>query len=570
MNKLGFLHLISSMKFHIVSLLVIILYIAPWFIFGEDAYMRIGDHLDSNVIWHKILIDNNLIFASSSTIINTMMNGIPRIAFGNELDMVLWLNVWFGVVYAHAINQLLMRVVAYVGMFFLLKKYIIVDQLSTANKIIIHGVALSFALLPFWPSAGLSVAGLPLVLFAFLNIYKNRDTWIEWLIIAFIPFYSSLVLVHFFFLLLAFSFFIYDLIQTRTLHRKLFFAITFLTFISLIINYRLVFGMLLPSDFVSHRSEMSIAKAMNGDVNNIYLYLKSISTYLVYGHHAHVETFHTYFIGLSLFLATMITLKKWDKDYLLILKLIILLIIFSFILKLWYYPPFDYVKEQVLLFKEFNMSRIAWLNPMLWYIVFALALSIIARYFKYSIYIVSILLLLQIGYLFSKSDYYVGQKADQPSFQEFYSPELFYDIKTYLNYDANKSTVACLGFFPAVAQYNGMQTIGGYSANYPLSYKYEFRKIIEKTLSSNSDLKKEFDYWGSNCYLQVSQLKSVYMGNKPEAKIINVSELNFQQMKKLSVTYLLSAYELEKNPEIRLLKVFQNKEYFWKIYVYEI
>lgn len=570
MNKLGFLNLISTMKFHIFSLLVIILYIAPWFIFGEDAYIRIGDNLDSNVIWHKIVIDNDLIFASSSIIINTMMNGIPRISFGNELDMVLWLNIWFGVVYAHAINQLLMRIVAYIGMYFLLKKYIIVDQASNINKIIIHGVALSFALLPFWPPAGLSVAGLPLVLLAFLNIYKNRDTWVEWSIIGLIPFYSSFVLVYFFFLLLAFSFFIYDLIQNKILHRKLFFALGLLTLISLIINYRLVFGMLLPSDFVSHRSEMSIAKAMNGDVNNIYLYLKSIFTYLVYGHHAHVETFHTYFIGLSLLLATMITIKKWDKNYLLIMKLMLLVIMFSFILKLWYYPPFDYVKEQIPLFKEFNMGRIAWLNPMLWYIVFALSLGIIARYFKYSIYIVSILILLQIGYLFSKSDYYVGQKANQPTFQEFYSPELFYDIKTYLNYDVNKSEVACLGFFPAVAQYNGMHTIGGYSANYPLSYKHEFRKIIEKTLNNNPDLKKEFDYWGSNCYLQVSQLKSVYMGNKPKAKIINVSELNFQQMKKLGVKYLLSAYELENNPETRLLKVFKSKEYSWTMYVYEI
>ncbi len=48
---------------------------------------------------------------------------------------------------------------------------------------IIAGVSLAFALLSFWPFGGLSVAGMPLTLYAFLNIRDGNLQYWNWLFI---------------------------------------------------------------------------------------------------------------------------------------------------------------------------------------------------------------------------------------------------------------------------------------------------------------------------------------------------------------------------------------------------
>ena len=60
--------------------------------------------------------------------------------------------------------------------------------------------------------------------------------------------------------------------------------------------------------------------------------------------------------------------------------------------------------------------------------------------------------------------------------------------------------VASIGIHPAIAQYNGFYTLDTYNNFYPLSYKHEFRKIIEKELEKNKKIRNYFDAWGGRCY----------------------------------------------------------------------
>ncbi len=38
-----------------LCLLVILLFVAPLFVLGEDAHIRVHDNLDSNLAWYKVL-----------------------------------------------------------------------------------------------------------------------------------------------------------------------------------------------------------------------------------------------------------------------------------------------------------------------------------------------------------------------------------------------------------------------------------------------------------------------------------------------------------------------------------
>ncbi|BDY13574.1 hypothetical protein HCR_18860 [Hydrogenimonas cancrithermarum] len=147
---------------------------------------------------------------------------------------------------------------------------------------------------------------------------------------------------------------------------------------------------------------------------------------------------------------------------------------------------------------------------------------------------------------------------------------MFDRVKNILNKHTKRYKVACLGFYPAIAQYNGIATIGGYSPNYPLQYKHSFRKIIEKTLNNNPEMKRQFDYWGSYCYLQVTSLKNTFMGNRPKNIVIDASELNFKQMKKLGAKYILSTYELKHNQNLKFMAKVESPNKFWTIYIYKI
>src|SRR5690625_2790448 len=100
---------------------------------------------------------------------------------------------------AYAIVQTIMRFAAFFGMYLLLRRHFIRDE---KYHFIVVGASLAFAMLPFWPSGMLSIAGLPLALHIFLTIKKyGKDTpWYYWLTLLLIPFLSNFILTFVFFL----------------------------------------------------------------------------------------------------------------------------------------------------------------------------------------------------------------------------------------------------------------------------------------------------------------------------------------------------------------------------------
>ena len=86
---------------------------------------------------------------------------------------------------AYGISQALTRVVAFLGMYLLLKKHFLPGEKWTFLQI---AASLAFALTPFWPSGMLSTLGMPLALWAFLNIRNGEGTKKDYLVLTLNPF----------------------------------------------------------------------------------------------------------------------------------------------------------------------------------------------------------------------------------------------------------------------------------------------------------------------------------------------------------------------------------------------
>jgi hypothetical protein len=79
------IHLSQYLNQHkgiLIALSIIMLYLSPLYLLGENAHVRIHDNIDSNIGWYKLLADNGQIFGPMNDLVRNMMNGLPRVAFG--------------------------------------------------------------------------------------------------------------------------------------------------------------------------------------------------------------------------------------------------------------------------------------------------------------------------------------------------------------------------------------------------------------------------------------------------------------------------------------------------------
>ncbi|HIJ05694.1 MAG: putative membrane protein YkoS [Methanomicrobiales archaeon 53_19] len=559
-------------RYIIIALVVLALYLAPFYIMGEDTPTLVHDNLDSNVIFFTVLSHSGQTFGSMDATIPQIMNGIPRNSFGSEFNVIQWFYLFFEPYTAYIINLTLMHIIAFIGMYLLLSRHILKEEAT----LIVVGVSLAFALLPFWPSGGLSVAGMPLLLFAFLNIRSGQLNAIDWVIVGLMPLYSSFALTGFFVLVALSVFWLYDLIVTRKPNFYFFIAIGLLCLVYCLVEYRLFISMFLDTGYISHRVEfaqgfvpLDFGSALQQSVKNFFL-----------GQY-HAASLHTYFIGLCTAIACLILFikkKRCDLFFILIGLCVLISLFYGFISSeyLLFIRSFP-------LFHGFNLGRFHFLHPLLWFIIFALALAIIHSHRPHGKQIASILLILQITFLFTCAYVAIGGEyqyggpvlflTSQYSWEEFYSPGLFSEIDETISLPKDSYRVVSIGMHPAISQYNGFYTLDGYQANYPLEYKHSFRRIIEKELDKSEKFQEYFDYWGSRCYVFSSELEDNHsMNTKDNPRRIENLEINSDALYEMGGRYVFSAVEILNCQEnnLVLLDVFEREDSPWRIWVYSV
>ncbi|MEH7118754.1 DUF6044 family protein, partial [Neobacillus vireti] len=337
------------------ALMVIAVYLSPLFILQENAHIRVHDNLDSNLAWYKVLARSGEMFGSVNAVIPQIINGqLSRNAFGTEYSVIVWLYALFPTMIAYGFSQALTRIVAFFGMYLLLK-----DHLMPGNKwlVIKIGSALAFALTPFWPSGMLSTLGMPLALWAFLNIRKHEDTWKDYLVLTLMPLYASIVLGFFFFLSAIGIFWLWEVIRGKGWNLRFLFAIGYMTGVFMLVEYRLIHSFLFSSEPNSRdeyfHAHLTFWRAVRLFVKNYVL------------GHTHVMTVHTLIILPATFMAiyVVVTKKLWEQE-----RLYVFLFGLNIVLSLWYafwfYEGWLPLTKVFHFMDTFNFARYHFLRPM--------------------------------------------------------------------------------------------------------------------------------------------------------------------------------------------------------------
>lgn len=544
------------------AFLLMAIYVAPLFILGEDAHIRVHDNLDSNIAWYKVLVESGEWFGGFHSTVPQIINGLPRNAFGTEFSGIVLLHALFPTMTAYALSQTVTRVIAFIGMYLLLKTHFVKEADAWPIRVF---VSLAFALTPFWPSGMLSTLGHPLALWAFLNIRARRFTWREWLALGLLPLYSSLVLGFFFFLVAAGLLWLRDLIVKRDFNPVFFGSIAFMTAVFLMVDYRLLLSLVL-----------SEAPTSRNEFFNSYFNLKQSVRHtfvnFIYGHN-HVETKHTKVILPMTILTLMLIAGQKRRDR--TARTFLMLLGINFALSAWYAFWFNQgwkpLKEQFSLLTTFNFARFHFLRPLVIYVGFALACLLFWKAHRAGRWLVIGALGLQLFVLFQSNDEFVQRKLRSPTVRQFYAVEQFADIREAIGLPQRNYRVASIGLHPAVAQYNGFYTLDTYNNFYPLTYKHRFRRIIAAELDKNADLRKYFDYWGGRCYIFVDELGKKYDYRKNSKKQIRALQLDTKAFKDMGGRYFFSSVPIANSGanRLKLLGIFDHGQSAWRIYVYE-
>ncbi|MCX7729161.1 MAG: DUF6044 family protein, partial [Bacteroidia bacterium] len=373
-------------------------------------------------------------------------------------------------------------------------------NISELNAVVNYS-ALYFALLPFWPFGGLSIAGMLLILNAFLNVLNKTLKWRDAMIILLYPFYSYFIFSNAFVILLLSGMFLYYLIRNKKFHTHFFVALAVFTALCIITEYRVIYSSI--QGFESHRHFFNqtypsigswISSSIQSILNNHEFYFYSYSD--------SVSRHYPLLLLITLLVLFMTFLFHQKKYFFTVFSLLFLTVVFAYL-----YPLSSqilYVLQKItpsFLFRLIQgfTFRFYVLNPVLWLIIlFSIGVYISSINARAKLFIVNFLFLFNAYLLFTTGktlNFNTYRALESPfanniknktipiTYQSYFDTELFHRIDTLIQHryqlQKHQYRVAALTdpnpayplFSPAVLQYNGFFTIDGYCVYYPKSYK---------------------------------------------------------------------------------------------------
>lgn len=563
----------------IVSMVVILLYFAPYIFKGEDAHVKIFDVLDAWLPQMKVLAESGKgLNLNPETQIPNLANGLRLSGFNSGYSVSAWLFMIFKPFTAYILNLLIMAFTAFWGMALMLKKFIIK---SDDYSLLIIGSSLCFSLLTFYPPAGLSIAGFPLLLYFFLK-FRNREAKKRDFIFIFIfPFYSLLHHAGIFIIIVLGVIFIWDFLKKREFNKRYFLALALLCGLYVFTHFHLIYSLLDP-DFVSYRKEIAVEA-----LSTATCFEDTVGNFIF--DRTNVVSGQQVFVLLAAAAAMLSGIFNGKDKRVHQLTIFILLALFnSFLWGFKYWVVIAPLRENIQFLNALNFARFFWLNPVIWGIIFALSLLIISK-IKYGKTLVLLLVIGQVLFIFTayNPEYRhllgLGNRSHSTlTFRQFYSGKLFKEIDGYIGKSKKDYSTVNIGIHPGIAQYNGFYTLDVYSNVYPLEYKHRFMKIIEKELEKKVSLRKGFHINAKRCYVLVSELHgdkatrglaySRGITRKEKNLKIKSLDLNTKALKEMGAKYIFSAVEILNYQENQLQfeKVFERKDSPWKIYLYKV
>ena len=543
-------------------------YFLPFLLLGNNSFITIHDTLDGEFVNAYLLVATGKAFTfNGASTIDNIMNGLPRAELPSGLNVNVLLFYVLSPAWAYIVNFILVHIIAFGGMFLLLRKYIFIEE---DDYLPAGAVSLCFFLVPYYTIYGISVAGQPLLAYAFLNIRNRERHWVNYLIILFFPFWSDLALIAPFAITILLLILVVDWVRTHRLNKPFLISIVLFAVTYLALQYPLIVSILGSNALASHRTAWNRWTDLNLQSN-----LSRAADMLLMTQY-HAGSYHTLPVILAACAALVLLVTRKRRAGVLDLMAIgILLICLEYGFYDWLVRWFGHILPGL---RTFNAGRFYFLLPMLWLLLFASCLKELKRP-RWGKPVVWCLIAAQLFLILKSNTEYknnvrllAGKPVYEPSFKRFFATDLFSQIDKFIARPKSEYRVVSVGIFPSVAQFNRFYTLDGYLSSYPLSYKDKFRKIDAMELAKNEKLRKYFDEWGNRCYVFSSELEFNDMCDRKSHYVLHNLQLDTQQLRAMGGQYIISAAYIEHSAQLglKLEKEFASPNSFWDLYLYSV
>ena len=542
----------------------------PLFVFNTDFRMLIHDQLDGEVLTYvlnaKHFMDPNL---------PELFNGADKSSMTPPAPGFVLMFLIFPTKAAYFIMYVIVLISAYTGMYLCLNEMIGKSWIAAISSMI-------FTLLPFFPVYGLSVMGQPLLVYAFIRLWKGYGYKLSYFLIAFFAVTTSLILSGYIFVTLGAVLSVLAVFINREKAIQIIIGWLGMTIIYILTNLGLIKSILFPSEgFITHKTEWEATS---------YPIIHTFFDTLIHGvFHATPCSIYIMIAASIVFILMIIRWNRHTKDdkkkTIIMGCLLCSTLVVAGLVTLWKCEPVVEIRRHIGGFLVyFQADRIDWVYPMLWFFLLGFTLYFATSLFRNKLInyiVIAILVLINVTYILTGDifspllDNYKCMNQRTPSggyasIDEFYQPKMFAEIDSIINREKSDYRVCSIGIYPSIALYNGYYCIDGYSNNYDVNYKHRFRTIIADEMDKDDDTKWFFDTWGNRCYICSNELGQDYYVSKYSNRSINDLRLNYDAMKEMGCEYMFSAVPINNSPRLKLIHKATSDSSVYDVYVYHV
>lgn len=554
---------------YLIACSIIFLFHLPLIILGHNGYIMIDDVLNLEFLYKHLLKINGLLFELNPNLVipNIYPDGLSLGYIHSRFNIIDLLFYFFNSFDAYIINSILIKLIGFFSM-----RLLIIQNYSSIGNLNTFLISITFSLIPINSIYGLTVIGIPLLFVAFSNLINNEKLPLSFFMIFFYVIYSTPLTYPFitFYLLI---YLIYQLLYSVNKKRlKMFaFGIFLFSFFILLTEYSLI-------NFSSSDSHRVLRTLYNTPTPSTYGITYGIIKYTLLG------SYHpSLFIPVSLMPLLILYFRKIKGVLLLIISLIIINRLVDLIRPFIENALVDYFP----IIKLFDIGRLTWLNPFLFFLALIIIIKSITETKKSKSLIVVILILQSLfnvlrspeftfnlmdnklaGKYFFNDDFFVKNLdtfrsnptdinwLSSLNYNEFFSTDLFDEIKTHISLKQNEYRVISYGIDPSVLHFNGFHTLDGYTSNHSKEYHLTFDKI-----QPSNKIKSSHNLLLTNEFCRHCTTDKGFF---------SIEELNidYKAIKFLNGKYLISGINILNDDNLILENIFENS--FYKIFLYKI
>ena len=570
----------------------------PRLVLGEQSYVTIHDNLDFELIVRTLVARQGAIFTPEA-MIEPMMGGLPRSTFPTGLNLATFLFSLLPPFWCYVLIDVFNRGVAFAGMYLLGRDHLWTIGTSNrhndvesqhgvdANRLIV-GVAACFALLPFYPLYGLTIAGQPLLAWALWQLWKRQQSPTVWAILILFPFTSVLATGGIFLVASAIIAGACGFAFDRDVRLPYLGGVAVLIGGYLVSDWSLLSDVLVGSGYISHRANWRLPGSPM--LHGFGAALQKTWRCWVFGQY-HAASLHTPIIGVAA-IAAIGDLFGKSKDVRSHRTAVIALLgctglaASSFGFNSW--TGLDPVRALIPMLRTLNI-RFYWLLPLLWFSTLVLSLTIVSQWRNGRLVAGGVILLqvfwclgqptarepeLRVNVQMLANKFRNNTPSQAPlTYAEFFSTNLFQKIGNEIGTPGPTNRVISVGLHPSIALYNGLWTVDGYHNNYPRAYHQAFIGMVGDELAKDRHLRRRLEDWGSRLYLLPAQTYRDNINRRPAVPLDPISDLDIdlQALHALGGTHILSTREIM-DPDLLVcleyLGNFSEASSPWSIHLY--